>query len=242
MGLLYATILVAGLDLAVVALLASSWLLSVLLLALVLRPYFYRFKTRMKRVPEGLEASVETGCARHGVAVRRSWLVRNAPGFGMAEIAGLLPWDRHLVVEEWFFASLDPAEREALVARETALVRARYQLFSHAAGPAIIAGVAGLVSIASLIPTETMGGSNTVLLLGVASGGLYLLAARYGARKLFEADRHAAHETSPEVVVSLLEKAASEYEESAWHRWPLALLAMRPTTDQRIDRLRVIRE
>ena len=241
MGLLYATTVAIELGLAVVVLFASTWLLSVLLLALIVRPYFYRFKTQVKRVPEGLAASVEAGCARNGVALRRSWLARDVPGSGMAEITGLLPWDRHLVVEEWFFASLDPAEREALMARETALVQARYHLFSHTAGPAIVAGVAGLLALASLLPTG-IDGANATLLLVTGCAVLYGLAARRGVRKVFEADRHAARETSREAVVSLLEKTASQQEKPAWHRWPISLLAMVPTTNQRINRHRTFRE
>lgn len=242
-GLLYATTLaVAVVGVAPVAVLAaSSWLLSVVVLALIARPHFHRLKTRTRPVPEGLRGSVAETCARNGVAVRRSWLTAAVPGFGMAGIVGV-PWDRHFVVDEWFFASLAPAERRALAAREAALVRSRYRPFRHAAGPTIVAGVAGVLAVASFAPFGGFTGASASLLLGAASAGLYALAARRGAEKVHAADRHAAERTNVEAAVGLLEKAAAQREESVWDRWPLSLLVMCPTTSQRIARLQAPRD
>lgn len=242
-GLLYAAVLAiaAGWSLPVTVLATAAWFLSVVLVALVARPYFHRLKTRTRAMPEGLRADAVATCARNGVAVRRSWTAAEAPGFGMAEIAGL-PWDRHLVVDEWFFASLSPAEREALLAREAALVRNRYQPFSHVAGPAVVAGVAALLAVASFAPFAGFIGASASVLLGAACAGLYALAARRGVEKVHAADRHAARETSTRAVIGLLEKAATRRDESAWHRWPLSVLAMYPTTSQRIERLEALAE
>lgn len=237
-GLLYATTLAVGEGFAVTAFVASSWLLSVLMVALAVRPYVHRLGTRTRSVPEGLDASVEAICARNGVAVRRSWMVPDAPGARLAEITGLLPWNRHFVVDEWFFASLSPAEREALAAREAALVRARYQLCSHVAGPAVVAAVAALLAAAVHIRPGAVAGANAVVAFGVACTGMYWRAARRGVEKLYAADRHAARQTSREAVVGLLEQTERESDESVWHRWPLSVLMMRPTTERRIEQLK----
>lgn len=236
MGLLYATALAVAVgQLPFVALAASSWLLSVLLLALVVRPYAHRLGTQTKDVPGGMAASVESGCARNGATVRSSWLTTDDPSSGTAEIVGLLPWDRHLVVDEWLFASLGPTEREALLVREAALVRARHPVWSHLAGPAILAGGAGLLALASLL---SVAGETIALLLVAGCAVLYGFAAKRGVEKVFRADEHAARKTSTEAVVGLLETEATQADESGWRRWPLSVLFMHPTAIRRIERVR----
>ena len=240
MGLLYAAIFAVstGWTVHAIALVGSIWILSVLAIALVVRPYVHRFGTGTGSIPAGHRRRVEAICAGHGVRVRRSWTTTEHPGGRAAEIAGFLPWDRHFVVDGWLFASLSPAERAALAAREAVLARRRYQSFRHLAGPTVVAGVAGLlVALAWLAPPGAFASANAPL-LAVGSAVAYVLVAHWGANRLYAADRHAARVTSRETVVGLLEKSATRYGGSVWHRWPLSVLMMRPTTERRIERLR----
>lgn len=240
-GLLYATVgaVTVGRTVPGVTLVGSAWLLSVLAVALAVQPRFHRLGTT-GAIPPRQRRRIEAVCAGHGVPVRRSWTTGELPGTRPATVAGLLPWDCHFVVDDWFLASLSPAERAALAAREAELARRRYHLYRHLAGPAVVAVVAALLVIGSFAPAGAFVGPNASLLLGAASAGLYALAARHGTNTLHAADRHAARLTSREAVVGLLEKTADRCGQPPWRRWPVSMLVMYPTTERRIERVRAL--
>ena len=244
-GLLYAAIIaITMVQSAVVAVLtATTWFLSIVLLALLARPHFHRAKMRMRTVPEELQADLQRWFERDGITVRRSWLAGKSPGFRPAEVGGLVPWNRQFVVDEWFFAELTPDEREALVSREVALLRTHYQLLVHTAGPLAVIAASGVV-FAGTAPFGTNGavpGAIALVLVAVASVLLYAIAIGRGIGMVYAADRYAAQRTGQETVIGLLEKA-DHRGESAWDGWPLSLVTMRPTTERRIARLEELQE
>lgn len=237
-GSLYATTqaIASGQRFATITLVGSTWFGSVVVLALIARPHFHRLKAGTTDLPDDLRTTVESACSRHGVTLRDTVATAESPGFRLAEIAGLLPWNRHLVVDGWFFASLSAAEREALLAREAYLARNRHLSFVHLAGPAILAASSATVLVVSVLVPLTTTGLEGGLLAGL-SLVLFVVATRRGTETMHAADRYAARRTTPEAMAGLLERAETNRDATAWDRWPLAWLTMRPTTERRLVRL-----
>lgn len=238
LGALYATIVSTYAFPALFVPLAASWFLSVVLLTLLARPYFHRLATRTNPMPDALRSEAEGVAAESGVSIRGAWLAADTPGSRPATIAGLVGWDRHLIVDEWLYATLTPDEREALVAREAALVRRRHLLYTHAI-VGLIALVGGLLAsvVWTVSPLPGVGDTTQVGALALGTGVALWIAFRHGTGMVFAADERAARHTSPAVVARLLEKQV-QHGAGADERWPFWLIRMCPPTKRRIRRIR----
>lgn len=239
-GVLYAT-LVSAYEYPFLAIpLAATWLLSIVVLTLLAQPFSHRLKTGTRAIPGALRTDVERSCERAGVPLRGAWLSVNPPGHRPATIAGIVAVDRHFIVDEWFFATLSSPERASLAAREAALVHSNYLLYTQVVVPfiALVSGLA-LIAVGVVAPLADVVSANGIVAFALGASVVFLFALRHGRRKIYAADRFAAQQTSPSVVVSLLEKQVRHIGGPTAH-WTASLVRLCPSTNRRIGRLRTL--
>lgn len=204
-------------------------------------PYRGKVGANTRRANEPAQTEYARLCAEHDVPVWGVWTVDELEwSYGLGEIWGLVPGNRHLFLETTFFDAYSADERTAAVLQEISLADSYYRFFATLLGGHVV--IAYYVSIRTVMaftgssnPFPNWPGVPELLLVL-----LFVIGVSYARRKVYRADRFAAERTNEETVVSVLETLDEIKREDDRERWEtvvLSLLWTRPSPTKRIDRL-----
>jgi hypothetical protein len=181
-------------------------------------------------------------CRAFGSPVNGVWVADNLKGnVGLAEIAGVLPWNRHLLLDEEFFETYDERQRLAVVAQQVSLADSYHWPFAKSLTYLALLAYYGLLVVA----IELAGGTNPFpdwpLVPEVFIPVLLAIGVWHGRRKVYRADRFAADRTDRETVIGALESLDARNAESDEERvkaWLLSTFWTRPSPRKRVEQLR----
>ena len=204
-------------------------------------PYRGKVGSDSRRASEPAQTEYAQLCAEHGVPVRGVWTVDELEwSYGLGEIWGLVPGNRHLFLETMFFDVYSGDERTAAVLQQIALADSYYRFLATLLGGHVVIGY--YVSIRTIMaltessnPFPDWPGVPELLLVV-----LFVISVAYARRKVYRADRFAAERTDEATVVSVLEKLDEIKREDDRERWEIPVLSLlwtRPSPTKRIHRL-----
>lgn len=216
---------------------AFLWFALSVFISQLLRPTFNRLLLNTRAVTDDRAATIERLCNQVGIRIRG---VRTAPEnrqFSVAEISGLTSGSFYLFAIDAFFERYDSDEQAAILIREWALANNYYRLYARTTPLVMVAGYyLSHIVVARAFPAYQQVVTQFYV-LEIAALVFIVLEYRHAFKKIYTADERAAAATSPGTVVQVLKKTGLLEKNVRKRAWPYSLLWMRPSVQQRIERL-----
>ena len=213
------------------------WFTLVTVLSLLTQQTYLRLRMRTQSVTGGRATTLEKLCDRFDIHVRGARTTPENSKFSVAEIAGLTSSNLYLFVIDAFFDRYDSDEQTAILVREWALANNYYQLYVRTIPLLVLAGYyLSRIVVARVFPVYQQVVSQ-FRLLEIAALIMVYFQFRLAFKLLYDADDRAAAATSPETVIQVLKKTRLLEKNVRKRAWPYCLLWMRPSINQRIERL-----
>ena len=228
---------------AVAALIVAVWSVLGLIVALFVQPLAIRMRFRSGPTGDDFAETTSALLERHGVDVQNVWRIDRPSKGTWVRVLGIWRTKQLFVTPE--VEDCPASIRSALLLTEVGLRRHRFRRYRIFVTPALLLlYVTVNRAVASVLgaPVPLSNGVGPYLLSGslLPELGLvaaYLLAALYGRKLVYRADRFVAANTSPSAVTRALDARLSSNEEFLADRRALSFLFMQPSVRERIDRL-----